>query len=162
MSRRHSAIKRVIKPDIRYNSVLLAKFINHIMQSGKKALAESIVYQALDRVSDKYSLDAFQVFTESISNIRPELEVTPVRVGGTTYQVPVQVNIVRGNTLSMRWLIAAASNYPGRSMVVKLSEALFDTFNNRGSAIKKRDDMHKMAESNKAFAHFAQRGLSRH
>ncbi|MBM3466949.1 MAG: 30S ribosomal protein S7 [Rickettsiaceae bacterium] len=157
MSRRHAAVKKVIKPDTKYNSVLLSRFINNVMKDGKKSLAEKIVYGALERVEKKHNADPFKTFTDGINNVKPFVEVTSVRVGGANYQVPSPVDERRGYALATRWLINAAIKRSGRSMVEKLAEELFDAANNRGVAIKKREDTHKMAESNKAFAHFAQR-----
>jgi small subunit ribosomal protein S7 len=161
MSRRHAAVKKVIKPDTKYNSLLLSRFINNIMKDGKKALAEKIVYGALDRVEKKHSSDPFKTFSDGINNVKPFVEVTSVRVGGANYQVPSPVDERRGYALATRWLISAALKRSGRSMVEKLAEELFDAANNRGVAIKMREDTHKMAESNKAFAHFAQRTSQR-
>ena len=157
MSRRHAAVKKVIKPDTKYNSVLLSRFINNVMKDGKKSLAEKIFYGALNRVEKKHNADAFKTFTDGINNVKPFVEVTSVRVGGANYQVPSSVDERRGYALATRWLINAALKRSGRSMVEKLAEELFDAANNRGVAIKKKEDTHKMAESNKAFAHFAQR-----
>ena len=157
MSRRHAAVKRVVNPDTKYNSTLLAKFINNLMQDGKKALAEKVVYGALDRVEKKHGSEAFKTFTDSMNNVKPYLEVSSVRVGGANYQVPSPVNERRGYALAARWIIDAAQKRSGRSMIEKLSEEFFDAANNRGVALKKREDTHKMAEANKAFAHFAQR-----
>lgn len=158
MSRRHAAVKRVISPDAKYKSVLLAKFTNNIMKDGRKATAEKIVYGAFTAMEKKHSVDAFQAFTDAMNNVKPFVEVTSVRVGGANYQVPAPVDERRGNALAIRWIIDAARKRSGRSMVEKLSEELFDAANSRGVAIKKREDTHKMAEANKAFAHFAQRG----
>lgn len=157
MSRRNAAVKREISPDTRYNSVLLAKFINHLMRDGKKAIAEKVVYGALDRVKKKHGADSYETFTESMNNVKPYLEVTSVRVGGANYQVPAPVDERRGFALATRWIIEAARKRSGRSMIEKLSDEFFDAANSRGVAIKKREDTHKMAESNKAFSHFAQR-----
>lgn len=157
MSRRHAAIKREIAPDSKYNSVLLAKFINHLMKDGKKSLAEKIMYQALERIKQKHRADSFDSFNEAINNVKPYLEVKSVRVGGANYQVPSPVNEARGFALASRWLIEAARKRSGRSMIEKLSDEFFDAANSRGVAVKKREDTHKMAEANKAFAHFAQR-----
>ncbi len=161
MSRRHAAVKKVIKPDTKYNSLLLSRFINNIMKDGKKSLAERIVYGALSRVEKKHGSDPFKAFTDGMNNVKPFVEVTSVRVGGANYQVPSPVDERRGYALATRWLINAASKRSGRSMIEKLAEELFDAANNRGVAIKKREDTHKMAESNKAFAHFAQRTSQR-
>ncbi len=157
MSRRHAAVKRVIRPDSKYDSVLLAKFINNVMEDGKKSIAEKIVYGSLERMKKKHSVDPFKTFNDSMNNVKPYIEVTSVRVGGANYQVPSPVDERRGYALAMRWIIGAAIKRSGRSMIEKLSEELFDSANNRGVAIKKREDTHKMAEANKAFAHFAQR-----
>jgi small subunit ribosomal protein S7 len=157
MSRRHAAVKRVIKPDTKYNSVLLSRFINNIMKDGKKALAEKIVYGALDRVQKKHSSDPLKTFNDSMNNVKPFVEVTSVRVGGANYQVPSPVDERRGYALASRWVIDAAVKRSGRSMIEKLADEFFDSANSRGVAVKKREDTHKMAESNKAFAHFAQR-----
>ncbi|MFK7974125.1 MAG: 30S ribosomal protein S7 [Rickettsiaceae bacterium] len=157
MSRRHAAEKRLVKPDSKYKSVLLSKFINNVMQSGKKALAERLVYGAFGKVEKKHAADPFQTFNDCINNVKPYVEVKSVRVGGANYQVPSPVDERRGYALAMRWVIDAAQKRSGRSMIEKLAEEFFDAANNRGVAIKKRDDTHKMAEANKAFSHFAQR-----
>ena len=153
MSRRHAAIKREILPDVKYGSLLIAKFINNIMEQGKKELAEKIVYKAFDLLRSKHRVDPFEAFNSALSNVRPHVEVTSVRVGGANYQVPSPVEDRRGYTLASRWLIDGAKKRSG-SMMVKLSEELFEASNNRGVAVKKKDDTHKMAEANKAFAHF--------
>ncbi len=157
MSRRHAAERRVVKPDSKYNSVLLSQFINKLMIDGKKSKAETIVYGALDRVSKKHGADAFEVFKTSMDNVKPYVEVKSVRVGGANYQVPSPVDERRGFAVATRWIIDSANKRSGRSMIDKLSDEIFDASNNRGAAIKKREDTHKMAESNKAFSHFAQR-----
>ncbi|NRB10995.1 MAG: 30S ribosomal protein S7 [Rickettsiaceae bacterium] len=157
MSRRNAATKRIIRPDSKYNSVLLSKFINNVMKDGKKSIAEKIIYDSFDIMKKKHSVDPFKTFNDSMNNVKPYVEVTSVRVGGANYQVPSPVDERRGYALAMRWVIDAAINRSGRSMKEKLSEELFDSANNRGVAIKKREDTHKMAEANKAFAHFAQR-----
>jgi small subunit ribosomal protein S7 len=153
MSRRHAAIKRQILPDVKYGSLFVAKFINNIMEQGKKELAEKIVYKAFDLLKSKHRVDPFEAFNTALTNVRPHLEVASVRVGGANYQVPKPVDDVRGFTLACRWLIDAAGKRSG-SMITKLSEELFEASNNRGVAVKKKDDTHKMAEANKAFAHF--------
>jgi small subunit ribosomal protein S7 len=157
MSRRHAAVKKIVKPDTKYKSVLLSKFINNIMQSGKKSLAERLVYGAFERVEKKHGSDPFKIFSDCMSNVKPYVEVKSVRVGGANYQVPSPVDEKRGNALAIRWVIGAAQKRSGRSMIEKLAEELFDAANSRGVAIKKREDTHKMAEANKAFSHFAQR-----
>lgn len=157
MSRRHAAERRVVKPDSKYNSVLLSQFINKLMIDGKKSKAEAIVYGALDRVSKKYGADSFEAFKTGMDNVKPYVEVKSVRVGGANYQVPSPVDERRGFAVATRWIIESATKRSGRSMIDKLSDEIFDASNNRGAAIKKREDTHKMAESNKAFSHFAQR-----
>ena len=154
MSRRHAATKKIIKSDSKYNSTLLSKFINNIMKDGKKSLAEKIVYGALSKIEKKHSSDPFKTFCDGINNVKPFVEVTSVRVGGANYQVPSPVDEKRGYALATRWLIEAALKRSGRSMIEKLAEEFFEASNNRGVAIKKREDTHKMAEANKAFAHF--------
>jgi small subunit ribosomal protein S7 len=154
MSRRHAAEKREVLPDVKYNSILVAKFVNNIMSHGKKELAEKIVYGAFDIVKNKHRVDPFEAFNTALSNVRPHLEVTSVRVGGANYQVPSPVDERRGCTLASRWIIDAAKKRSG-SMIAKLAEEIFEASNNRGSAVKKREDTHKMAEANKAFSHFS-------
>ncbi|WP_341763767.1 30S ribosomal protein S7 [Candidatus Tisiphia endosymbiont of Beris chalybata] len=155
MSRRHAAEKRVILPDMKYNSPLVARFINNIMKQGKKALAEKIVYLALKKIEKKHRVDPFDTFNNAMNNVKPYLEVTSVRVGGANYQVPSPVDERRGYALATRWIIIAASKRSEKKMIDKLAEELFEASNNRGVAIKKREDTHKMAEANKAFAHFS-------
>lgn len=157
MSRRHSAVKRIINPDTKYNSVLINKFINHLMKDGKKSLAERIVYNSFERIKKMHGSEAFKIFTEAMNNVKPYLEVNSVRVGGANYQVPTPVDERRGFTLATRWVISAAKKRSGRSMIEKLADELFDAASRRGAAIKKREDTHKMAEANKAFSHFVQR-----
>lgn len=157
MSRRHAAIKRIILPDMKFNSVLLARFINKIMMKGNKALAEKIIYNAFDKIKDEHKLNPFETFTNAINNVKPYLEVTSLRVGGANYQVPSSVDERRGHALAIRWLIDAAKKRSEKAMIHKLAGELIDAANNRGSAIKKREDTHKMAEANKAFSHLSQR-----
>ncbi len=154
MSRRHAAEKREILPDVKYESIFVARFINNIMSQGKKELAEKIVYKAFDIMKNKHRVDPFEAFNTALSNVRPYLEVTSVRVGGANYQVPSPVDERRSYTLASRWIIDAAKKRSG-SMIIKLAEELFEASNSRGSAVKKREDTHKMAEANKAFAHFS-------
>ena len=154
MSRRHSAKKREITPDVKYKSVVLAKFINNIMKEGKKALAEKIVYGAFDIINEKYKVDPFETFNSAISKVTPQLEVTSVRVGGANYQVPGEVEERRGTALSTKWIINFSQKRSENTMIKKLAEELYDAANNRGASIKKKEDTHKMAEANKAFAHF--------
>lgn len=161
MSRRHSAEKRVILPDMKYNSVLLARFINNVMKEGKKALAEKIVYKAFAKIEQKHRADPYETFNNAVNNVKPYLEVTSVRVGGANYQVPSPVDEGRGYALACRWIIDAASKRSEKTMIDKLAEELFEASNNRGVAIKKREDTHKMAEANKAFSHFSPKKMSR-
>lgn len=154
MSRRHAAEKREVLPDVRYNSVLVAKFINSIMLHGKKELAERLVYGAFDIVKNKHRLDPFEAFNGAMTNVRPHLEVVSVRVGGANYQVPSPVDERRGFALASRWIIEAAKKRTG-SMITKLAEEIFEASNSRGASVKKKEDTHKMAEANKAFSHFS-------
>ena len=154
MSRKNKAPKRILFADSRYKSLVLSKFINIIMYDGKKSTAEKIIYLALDQIKNKTKGDPIKTFNEAISNIRPNLEVRSRRVGGATYQVPVEVNTNRSQTLALRWLLDASRKRKNKTMAEKLYSELLDASQNKGSAIKKREDTHKMAESNKAFAHF--------
>lgn len=155
MSRRHRAEKRKILPDARYSSVLLAKFINKIMNRGKRSLAERLVYGSFDRIEKKNKANSFETFKDAINNVKPSLEVTSVRVGGANYQVPSVVEDDRGYTLASRWLIKSAQSRSEHSMEEKLAAEFFDAANNKGGAVKKKEDVHKMAEANKAFAHLS-------
>ena len=154
MSRKKQAPKRISYPDSKYKSMTLAKFINFVMYDGKKATSERIIYEALDKIKSKTKEDPIKIFNEAINNIRPNLEVRSRRVGGATYQVPVEVKTKRSQTLALRWLLDATRKRKNKSMSDKLMNELMDASQNKGSAIKKREDTHKMAESNKAFAHF--------
>ena len=154
MSRKKRAPKRIFYPDSKYESFVLAKFINFIMQNGKKSTAEKIIYTALDQIKNKTKQDPIKIFNDAISNIRPNLEVRSRRVGGATYQVPVEVKTKRSQTLALRWLLDASKKRKNKTMSDKLFNELMDASQNKGSAIKKREDTHKMAESNKAFAHY--------
>ena len=154
MSRKKRAPKRIFHPDSKYGSLVLAKFINFFMYEGKKTTAEKIIYLALDRIKEKTKEDPMKIFNEAINNIRPNLEVRSRRVGGATYQVPVEVKTNRSQTLAMRWLLDATRKRKNKTMSDKLINELMDAYQKKGSAIKKREDTHKMAESNKAFAHF--------
>ena len=154
MPRKGPAPKRQILPDPRFNSKVLARFINKIMLRGKKSLAEHITYGALNIVSEKTGRDAMDVFSQALSNAMPLVEVRPRRVGGATYQVPMEVRPDRRQAMAMRWLIGFARSRAGRSMEEKLASELMDAANNQGASIKKREDTHKMAEANKAFAHY--------
>ena len=154
MSRRHSAEKREIIPDAKYGDVVVAKFMNTIMYEGKKSVAEAIVYGALDSVESKAKTDPLAVFKQALENVAPAIEVRSRRVGGATYQVPVEVRSERRQALAIRWLIAAARARNDKTMVERLSAELLDASNNRGNAVKKREDTHRMAEANRAFSHY--------
>ena len=154
MSRRHSAEKREIIPDAKYGDVVVAKFMNTIMYEGKKSVAERIVYGALDNVEAKVKSDPLAVFKQALENVAPAVEVRSRRVGGATYQVPVEVRTDRRQALAIRWIIAAARDRSDKTMVDRLSSELLDASNNRGAAVKKREDTHRMAEANRAFAHY--------
>jgi len=154
MSRKKRAPKKIFYPDAKYQSVVLAKFINFIMHDGKKTKAEKIIYTALDQIKNKTKEDPIKVFNDAINNIRPNLEVRSRRVGGATYQVPVEVKTKRSQTLALRWLLEATRKRKNKTMSDRLLNEVMDAAQNKGSAIKKREDTHKMAESNKAFAHY--------
>ena len=154
MSRKKKAPKRIFYPDTRYQSLLLSKFVNFVMFDGKKSTAEKIIYTALEQIKSKTKEDPIKVFNDAVNNIRPNLEVRSRRVGGATYQVPVEVKTKRSQTLALKWLLDAARNRKNKTMSDKLFNELLDASQKRGSAIKKREDTHKMAESNKAFAHY--------
>ena len=154
MSRKKRAPKRIFYPDAKYGSLLLSKFINFIMYDGKKSAAEKLIYKALDEISKKTKEEPIKVFNDAINNIRPTLEVRSRRVGGATYQVPVEVKTKRSQTLALRWLLEATRNRKNKTMADKLFNELMDAYQRKGAAMKKREDTHRMAESNKAFAHF--------
>ncbi|MCJ8309120.1 MAG: 30S ribosomal protein S7 [Rhizobiaceae bacterium] len=154
MSRRHRAEKRVINPDPKFGDLVLSKFMNSIMLDGKKSVAERIVYAALDQVEEKARTEALPMFHTALENIAPQVEVRSRRVGGATYQVPVEVRAERRQALAIRWLIAAARKRNETTMIDRLSGELMDAANNRGAAVKKREDTHKMAEANRAFSHY--------
>ena len=173
MSRRHQAEKREVLPDPRYNDVVLTKFMNNLMLDGKKSVAEGIVYTALEALAEKVGNDntvvegdedqgsaggsghgGLSLFHKALKRVAPQLEVRSRRVGGATYQVPMEVRFERGRALAMRWIIDAARKRSERTMAERLTNEIMDAANERGNAIKKRDDTHKMAEANKAFAHF--------
>jgi small subunit ribosomal protein S7 len=154
MSRKNRAPKKIFYPDAKYGSLTVAKFINFVMYDGKKTAAEKIIYTALDNIKDKTKLDPLKVFTDAINNIRPNLEVMSRRVGGATYQVPVEVKSKRSETLALRWLLEASRKRKNKTMSEKLFSEVMDASQRKGAAIKKREDTHKMAESNKAFAHY--------
>jgi small subunit ribosomal protein S7 len=154
MSRRNRAFKREIQPDIQYNSLMVQMFINRMMYSGKKSTAQHIMYDALTLIEERSKRPGLEVFEQAMKNATPQIEVKPRRVGGATYQVPVEVPTDRRNTLAMRWLLGAARSRGGKSMVDKLANELMDAAAGNGAAIKKREETHKMAEANRAFAHF--------
>ena len=152
--RRNSAERRHILPDPRYNNVVVAKFINNVMERGKKSIASSIVYDALAIIEDKTKRPGIEVFEEAMKNATPQIEVKPRRVGGATYQIPIEPSPERKQALAMRWLIENSRKRSGRDMAARLAGELMDAARNEGNTIKKRDDTHKMAEANQAFAHF--------
>ena len=154
MPRRREVPKRIILPDPKFGSLQIAKFVNMIMRGGKKSTAESIMYNALDRITEKADGEATEVMEAALENVKPMVEVKSRRVGGATYQVPVEVRPDRRVALAMRWIIEAARKRGEKSMQLKLAGELMDASENRGSAVKKREDTHRMAEANKAFAHF--------
>ena len=154
MSRRHSAEKREIIPDAKYGDIVLTKFMNSIMYEGKKSIAEGIVYGAFDIVENRSRTNPIEVFRAALENVAPAIEVRSRRVGGATYQVPVEVRTERRQALAIRWLIQAARSRNDRTMIERLSAELLDAANNRGNAVKKREDTHRMAEANRAFSHY--------
>jgi small subunit ribosomal protein S7 len=154
MSRRRQPEKRTVLPDAKFGNIVVTKFINCMMYDGKKSVAESIIYQAFDIVEQKTSQPALEVFQKALANVKPLIEVRSRRVGGATYQVPVEVRFSRAQALAIRWLLSAARARSEGTMVLALSAELIDAFNSRGSAVKKREDTHKMAEANRAFSHF--------
>ena len=154
MSRRHRAEKREINPDPKFGDIVLTKFMNAIMLDGKKSVAERIVYGALEQIQDKTKQDPVESFRQALENVAPHVEVRSRRVGGATYQVPVEVRSERRQALAIRWLISAARKRNETTMVDRLSGELMDAANNRGAAVKKREDTHKMADANKAFSHY--------
>ena len=154
MSRRRKAHKKTITPDLKYDSEMVARFVAHMMRKGKKSIAERIIYDALDEIAAKTQGDPVEIFETAIENIRPQLEVKSRRVGGATYQVPIEVNSDRGLAMAMRWLINFSKGRRGVPMAKALSNELLDAYNRTGAAVKKRDDTHKMAQANRAFAHY--------
>ncbi len=155
MSRRRRPEKRVILPDPKYGDHVLSKFMNNLMYDGMKSVAEGIVYGALETMQTRAKADPVQLFHDALNNVKPQIEVRSRRVGGATYQVPVEVRPERAQALAIRWLITAARNRSETTMAARLSAELLDAANNRGNAVKKREDTHRMAEANRAFAHFA-------
>jgi len=157
MSRRAAAPQRTILPDPKFGSEMLAKFMNMVMERGKKSVAETIVYGAIDRIAERTSRpadQALQVLASALDNVKPAVEVKSRRVGGATYQVPVEVRANRRQTLAMRWVIEAARSRSEKSMAMRLAHELLEASENRGAAVRKREDTHRMAEANKAFAHY--------
>lgn len=154
MSRRHKAEKREVNPDPKFGDLVITKFMNAVMLDGKKSVAERIVYGALDSIEKKIKKESVEIFHKALENVSPHIEVRSRRVGGSTYQVPVDVRVERRQALAIRWLITAARNRSETTMVDRLSNELIDAANNRGSAVKKREDVHRMAEANRAFSHY--------
>ena len=153
MSRKHKAVSREVLPDPRFNDIAITKFINGIMESGKKSIAEKIFYGALDLIESKANEEGIKVFKKAMSNVKPSVEVKSRRIGGATYQVPIEVRPNRRQSLAIKWIRDNAKDRSGKSMLEKLAEEIMDAANNRGGAIKKKEDVYKMAEANKAFAH---------
>ena len=154
MSRRHRAEKREVNPDPKFNDLIVSKFMNSIMREGKKSVAETIVYGALDRIQSRAKSDPLPMFHQALENVMPAVEVRSRRVGGATYQVPVEVRSTRRQALGIRWIISAARDRSEKTMTERLSGELLDASNNRGNAVKKREDVHRMAEANRAFSHY--------
>jgi small subunit ribosomal protein S7 len=154
MSRKKTQPKKIVTPDPIFNSTIIPKLINSIMYDGKKGVAEKIVYEAIDKIKSKTKEEPINVFNEAINNIKPTVEVRSRRVGGATYQVPVEVKTKRAQALAIRWLVDASRKRKDKHMSDKIFNELYDAYEKKGSAVKKREDVHKMAESNKAFAHF--------
>lgn len=154
MARRRVPPKRVVEPDVRYNSVQVAMFVNRLMNSGKKSTAYRAMYGAMDLIEERTKKPAMETFEQAMTNVMPVIEVKPRRVGGATYQVPMEVSPERRISLAMRWLLAAARGRNGKTLADKLAGEFLDAANNQGSAIKKREDTHRMAEANRAFAHY--------
>jgi small subunit ribosomal protein S7 len=154
MPRRRVAAKREVLPDPKFGSTLLAKFVNHVMESGKKSVAERIVYGALEIVKEKLSKDPIEIFEQAMENIAPMVEVKARRVGGATYQVPVEVRASRRNALAMRWMVEYSRKRGEKSMRQRLAGEMMDAAQGKGAAVKKREDVHRMAEANKAFSHY--------
>ena len=154
MPRRRAAARREVLPDAKFGDPVVGKFINCLMFQGKKSAAEQIVYGAFDKIKSRTGQDAVRLFRDALDNVKPALEVRSRRVGGATYQVPVEVRTERRQTLAIRWIIDASRNRSEQTMVDRLSNELMDAANNRGTAVKKREDTHRMAEANKAFSHY--------
>jgi small subunit ribosomal protein S7 len=154
MSRRHRAEKRDIIPDAKFGDIVVTKFMNSIMHDGKKSIAETIVYGAFDSIEQKSRVEPLAIFKQALDNVAPSIEVRSRRVGGATYQVPVEVRSEHRQALAIRWIISAARGRNDKTMVDRLSAELMDAANNRGNAVKKREDTHRMAEANRAFSHY--------
>ena len=154
MSRRHAAEKREVNPDPKFGDVIVSKFMNNVMEDGKKSVAESIVYGAFDLIEKKTRQDPLTIFHQALENVAPQIEVRSRRVGGATYQVPVEVRSERRQALAIRWLLTATRGRNEKTMTERLSAELLDASNNRGNAVKKREDTHRMAEANRAFSHY--------
>jgi len=154
MSRKNKATQKILLVDSRYKSTIIPKLINSIMNDGKKTIAEKIIYEAIDKIKSKSKEEPINIFNEAINNLRPTVEVRSRRVGGATYQVPVEVKTKRSHALALRWLVEASRKRKDKQMSDKIFNEIYDAYQNKGLAIKKKEDTHKMAESNKAFAHF--------
>ncbi|MEE9258620.1 MAG: 30S ribosomal protein S7 [Nitrospinaceae bacterium] len=154
MARRREARKREVVPDPKYNDLLVGRFINNVLRKGKKSIAERIVYKAIESIGEKVKEDPIKVFRKAVENVSPMIEVKSRRVGGATYQVPVEVSESRRTALSIRWMIQHAKSRAGKSMAEKLTGEIIDAYNKAGGAIKKKEEVHRMAEANKAFAHY--------
>lgn len=154
MSRRYRPEKRDIEPDLRYDNLHVSMFVNRLMYDGKKSVAQSLIYGSFDMIEERVGRPGVEVFEQALQNVAPQIEVRPRRVGGATYQVPVPVDSYRQISLAMRWLLSAARNRAGQTMTEKLANEFIDAANNQGSAVKRRDDTHRMAEANRAFSHF--------
>jgi small subunit ribosomal protein S7 len=154
MSRKNKAPRKILLVDSKYKSTIIPKLINSIMNDGKKTIAEKIIYDAIDKIKSKSKEEPINIFNEAINNLRPTVEVRSRRVGGATYQVPVEVKLKRSQALALRWLVEASRKRKDKQMSDKIFNEIYDAYQNKGSAIKKKEDTHKMAESNKAFAHF--------
>ena len=154
MSRKNKATQKIVLVDSRYKSAIIPKLINSIMNDGKKTIAEKIIYDAIDKIKSKSKEEPINIFNEAINNLRPTVEVRARRVGGATYQVPVEVKLKRSQALALRWLVDASRKRKDKQMSDKIFNEIYDAYQNKGLAIKKKEDTHKMAESNKAFAHF--------
>ncbi len=154
MSRRNSAVVREVLPDPKYNSVVVTKLINQVMEDGKRTIAQSIVYDAFDTMAEKLGKDAMEIFNQVMENVKPVLEVKARRVGGSTYQVPMEIRAARRQTLAIRWIVDSARKRNERGMAARLAGELMDAYNNAGGAFKKKEEVHRMAEANKAFASY--------